>query len=273
VGGYLLFAHGFRLTYLVLGVISIVAFALAYGFLRSDPGASDDSSSNLDTIWGLLDRPKIRALLSFRVLFSMGKMIVLIFLPIYGRTVFGLSAFAIGGILAGGKLTKSLTQGRVGRLTDRAGRREPFIVAGALVYALAALTITLAAPAEGLFEPVVAGIGGRTVALTPPLLVLFVAFAFAGVGDSLRLPASMALFVEEGEQFDAAASSLSLRSVVWKLGLLIGPVTAGALNDRFSAVAGFVLAAGTMLAATGVYLGHRYRHGATVVAAVGRSDG
>ena len=41
----------------------------------------------------------------------------------------------------------------------------------------------------------------------------------------------MALFVEEGEQFEAVAGSLSLRSIAWKVGQVAGPVSVGALWD------------------------------------------
>jgi len=36
-----------------------------------------------------------------------------------------------------------------------------------------------------------------------------------GVADGLRIPTSVAMFVEAGEQFDAVAGSVSLRSVSW----------------------------------------------------------
>jgi hypothetical protein len=39
--------------------------------------------------------------------------------------------------------------------------------------------------------------------LPPAFFALFSAYAVLGIADSLRLPASMALFVEEGEHFDA----------------------------------------------------------------------
>ncbi len=38
-----------------------------------------------------------------------------------------------------------------------------------------------------------------------------------GVADSPRRPARMTLFVEEGEQFDAVAGSMSLRSIGWNI--------------------------------------------------------
>jgi hypothetical protein len=68
-----------------------------------------------------------------------------------------------------------------------------------------------------------------------------------GVADSLRLPASMALFVEEGEHFDAVAGSLSLRSIAWKFGQILGPVTVGVIWDATSVFVAFAAAAGMLV--------------------------
>ena len=90
--------------------------------------------------------------------------------------------------------------------------------------------------------------------LAPAFFVLFAAYAVIGVADSLRLPASMALFVEEGEAFDAVAASLSLRSVAWKVGEVVGPFTVGALWDATSVFTAFFTAAGFIVLSTGVFV-------------------
>jgi MFS family permease len=255
VGGYLLYAHGFTLTYLVLAGVTLLGFVLVLAFMRRAPGGRDRSEvSNRDRLTALLDRPPVRAMLCFRVLFSMGKMIVLLFLPIYARTSFGVSALAIGGILAGGKLTKALTQGWMGRLTDRSGRRERFVVVGALLYALGAAVVPVAGMIRGVADPIAIErfIGSLTV--TAPMVALFVAFGLAGLGDSVRLPASMALFVEEGDPVDSAASSMSLRSISWKVGELVGPLLAGLLTDLVAPAAAFWLSAGAIVAAVGAFV-------------------
>jgi len=111
------------------------------------------------------------------------------------------------------------------------GHKHHFVIAGALVYALGAALIPLAEFAEGVFPALsTAAFGG--IALPPAFFVLFAAFAVVGVVDSLRLPASMALFVEEGEYFDAVAASLSLRSIGWKVGQVAGPFTVARSGTR-----------------------------------------
>jgi MFS family permease len=256
LGGYLLYAYGFTWTYAVLAAVTLVAFGLVFAFLRSNPGGRTDpeEAGGVETFRSLLGLSMLRSLVGFRFFFSFGKMAVLIFLPIYARTSFGLSAFAIGWIMAGGTLTKALTQGFVGTLTDSWGHEHYFVAVGAVLYAVGTAAIPLASLADGVIAPVEVSMFGDTQSLGGAFFVLFAAFAVLGIGDSIRLPASMSLFVDEGEQYDSVASAMSLRSVSWKVGQVTGPVLVGATMDFFSTEAGFVLAAGFIVAATALFV-------------------
>lgn len=64
----------------------------------------------------------------------------------------------------------------------------------------------------------------------------------------------MALFVEEGEYYDSVAASLSLRSVSWQVGAILGPLVVGAMFDFVSFLGGFWLAAGLMIIAGVIFL-------------------
>jgi MFS family permease len=254
-GGLLLFLYGFHETYAVLSIVTIGAFVSVYLFLRDNPGgkADPEEASGMETLKDLLGRRAIQALVFFRGSFSVGKMAVIIFLPIYARTGFGINAFLIGGIMAGGKLTKALTQGWVGDLTDRVGKRERFVLGGALVYAFGTALIPMAGFAAGIVPNVTLAALGREMTLPGAFFVLFTAYGVLGIADSLRLPASMALFVEEGEYFDAVGSSLSLRSIAWKVGQVGGPVLVGAIWDATSVLVAFWTAAGFIVVSSGVF--------------------
>ncbi|WP_284014229.1 MFS transporter [Halobaculum litoreum] len=255
VGGYLLFAEGFTFTYLVLTAVTIGAFVLVFLHLRDDPGggAERDAGGGVATLKALLELPMIRALVVFRLAFSVGKMAVIIFLPILAGTEFGLNAFAIGWILAGGKLTKSLTQGYVGDLSDRVGNKEYFVVVGAMLYGLGTALIPLSYYFEGTVAPVTFRAFGGPQALGGAFFSLFVAYMVLGVADSIRLPASMSLFVEEGERYDSVASAMSLRSISWKVGQVAGPVGIGAIKEYVSTSVAFYTAAGFIVVASGVF--------------------
>jgi dipeptide/tripeptide permease len=142
-----------------------------------------------------------------------------------------------------------LAQGWVGELADRVGGLEWFVFAGTLGYALGTAAIPAAGYASHFVEPVAVSGFGREVVLAPAFFSLFAAYSILGVADSLRLPTSMALFVREGEYYDAVAGSLSLRSVSWQVGGIVGPLAVGATLDYLSFLEGFWLAAAFMVVA------------------------
>ena len=244
VGGYLLSAYDFGVTYAVLAGVTLVATVLLYAWLRDNPGgqADPEEATGRETLERLLSRTPIRALVVFRFGMSFGKMCVILFLPIYAVTVLGISPLYVGGILAGGKLTKALTQGYVGGLTDRVGSKHLFVFAGALLFAVGTLAIPFAGVADRYLSSV--SLAGHT--FVPGFFALFAAYGICGVADSVRLPASMALFVEEGEQFDAVAASMSLRSVAWKVGQVTGPFLVGVIWDLTDVFTAFAVASGTI---------------------------
>lgn len=255
VGGGLLAVYGFTLTYAVLSAFTVGAFVAVFVLLRRNPGGrSSGDRSGAEAIGALLDRRTVRALVAFRLGAGFGKMGVLLFLPIYARTGFGMSALVVGIVMAGGKLTKTLSQGLVGELTDRIGGKSRFIVAGALLYAVGAVVIPFAEFAHRLLPSTTVSVLGRSLAFPPSFFVLFAAFAVCGVADSIRLPASMALFIEEGEAVDATAGSMSIRSVAWKVGQVVGPLAMGVVWDATGVFTAFGVAAAMILASTAAFL-------------------
>ena len=271
LGGYLLYAYGFTETYVVLSAITLVTFLLVYRFLRDDPGGQTDPEDvgGLEAFRSLLVMPMLRSLVVFRFTFSVGKMAVIIFLPIYARTTFGISAFAIGWIMAGGKATKAVTQGFVGDLTDTYGRRHGFVALGAILYGVGTAAIPLAAYFEGTVAPVTVSYLGGSQTLGGAFFALFAAYSLLGVADSIRLPASMSLFVDEGERHDSVASAMSLRSISWKVGQVAGPVIVGTTMDFTTTETGFLLAAGFIGFATVLFAVQSHRAAAAEPATSG----
>jgi MFS family permease len=251
IGGALLFLYGFGTAYTVLVALTIVSTIAVFTFVRDDPGNQSDpeDATGTETFVRLLKRQVIKSLVVFRFGFSFGKMAVIIFLPIYARTEFGMTALHIGGILAGGKLTKGIAQGYVGEFADHIGGLEWFIFAGTVGYALGTAFIPAAGYLSNYFAPLVLTGFGQELTLIPAFFVLFFAYTVLGIAESLRLPTSMALFVEEGEYYDAVAGSLSLRSVSWQFGAILGPLLVGGALDYLSVLAGFWLAAAFMIIA------------------------
>ncbi|MFC6734568.1 MULTISPECIES: MFS transporter [unclassified Haladaptatus] len=247
VGGTLLFTFGFQTTYFVLIAVTVIATVAVFTSLRDNPSGSDakPESSGLETFKRLLGRSSIQALVAFRFLFSFGKTAVVLFLPIFARTQFGMSPLAIGAVLAGGRLTKTVAQGYVGTVSDRVGHLSWFIIAGTVLYAAGVAIIPLATVADSFGSLSLPGLlVNAQVTISGGAIVLFLAYAVLGFADSLRLPTSTTLFVDEGEHYNAVAGSLSLRSIAWQVGAIVGPLGAGIVLDYVSFAAAFYLAAG-----------------------------
>lgn len=251
-GGLLLDVFGFRPTYLALIGITALSTVMVSRYLRTDPGGRADPSeaTGLETLTTLLGRSLILALVLFRFGYSLGKMAVMLFLPIYAKTVFGMSSLLIGAVLTGGKLIKALIQGKVGEYSDGVANRHYFIVAGASLFALGTALIPMASFVRDLVPSFTVGGFGTELTFGGPFFLLFFAYSLIGLGDSFRQPVSMTLFVEEGERYDAVASSLSLRTISWKLGEITGPVIVGVLWDLSSVQVAFWAAAGFIVLAT-----------------------
>ncbi len=60
----------------------------------------------------------------------------------------------------------------------------------------------------------------------------------------------MSLFADEGEMYDSVASTMSLRSISWKVGQVTGPVVVGTTMGFFTTAVGFLLTAGFIIFST-----------------------
>ncbi len=89
VGGYLLYAYGFTVPYLVLTAITLGSFLLVALFLRDDPGGqtAPEETGGIDAFRSLLNLPTLRALVGFRFAFRFGKMAV-IDTPVFKLSLF-----------------------------------------------------------------------------------------------------------------------------------------------------------------------------------------
>lgn len=244
VGGALLFRFGFTPTYCILIAVFTVAILVVVLFLRDDPGtrADPEELTGVETFRRLFELGPIRSLIVFRFMFSFAKTAVILFLPIYARTEIGMSALTIGGILAGGKVVKSVLQGYVGKVNDRIDRPSLFIFLGAVLFSVGTAMIPLTPWIGSTVDfPTFTNIPLGTTGTE--FLWLFLSFLVIGTADSLRVPPSMTIFVNEGSIYDAAAGSLSLRSLCWQLGAIVGPVVVGTLFDLFSFFVGFEIVA------------------------------
>jgi len=200
---------------------------------------------------------------TFRVQYAVAVVLVRRWVPILvgvsaARGGLGLSSLVVGVVIASEKFTNMLLQPRTGHLSDRYGR-ELFVMVGGAAYGLVALAIPFTpAVGEALgLSTTVPLLGSLPGAL--PLIVLL--NALLGVADSVREPASMALYADEGEG-SGITSSIGIRSLVWRPGSLGAPVLGGWLMTNVGMDVVFFLGGAAALSGVVTMFGLRfYRHG------------
>lgn len=238
---------GFDPIFGAIVVLLVVATAGVWLFVESDDSSTDFAFFDL----ALNDR--ILTITTFRAQYAVAVTIVRQWVPIYvgvaaAKGGLTMSALAVGTVLAAEKFTNMLCQPYTGNLSDEYGRAL-FVFVGGGCYGLVALAIP--------FAPEFADAVGFTASL--PLLgqmpaVFFVVVllnALLGVADSIREPASMALFADEGEG-EGITSSFGVRGLVWRPGAILAPLLGGYLMSAVGM--DWVFFAGGLAALSGIAL-------------------
>ncbi len=195
---------------------------------------------------------RILTVSSFRAQYAVAVTLVRNWVPIFAglsvaRGGLALSGLAVGTVVAAEKFTNMVCQPVTGWLSDRHGRGL-FVALGGAAYGLVALAVPLA-PAIGAWlgwSPTLPVVGS-----VPAVLVALVCLnGLLGVADSVREPASMALFADEGKG-SGIASSFGVRRLVWRPGTLLAPLLGGYLMDGVGIA--WVFLVGGAAALTGVW--------------------
>jgi len=269
---------GFDAVFTVLILVLLPAMVGVWAFL--DPDESRLDGFAFDDL--ALNR-RIITLTSFRAPYAVAVTLVRTWAPIYAGIAvadggLGASAIAVSAVISVEKLTNMLCQPYTGRLSDRFGRAS-FVAAGGFAYGLVALAVpftpgiasALGVPSTyplGTVLPIGAGAVPlvdslpATVAVAPALFPLLALNGLLGVADSLREPASMALFADEGTDEGGVASSFGIRELVWRPGSVGAPILGGVLTRGvgidyvfFSGGAAAVVGVGLFLAVGANFFG------------------
>jgi MFS family permease len=235
------------------GLVVLFTLAVLGVWLLVD---ADDSSVEGFAFFDLALNRRILTITSFRAQYAVSVTLVRNWIPLFvgvsvARGGLALTTTAVGVAVATEKFTNMLGQPISGKLSDRVGRGM-FVAVGGAAYGLIALAVPLA--------PVV----GERIAfsLTLPLLgtvptAFFVVVGLNGLlgfADSLREPASMALFADEGKD-NGITSSFGIRGLVWRPGALAAPLVGGYLMDTAGMPWVFVLGGVTALTGVATFVG------------------
>ncbi|MFC6836889.1 MFS transporter [Halomarina ordinaria] len=260
--GYLYQRFGFGAVYSVQVALMVGALLAVLAFV--DP---DGSRIRGNPFRGLALNRRLWTLTSFRAQYAVSVTLVRNFVPVYA----GLSAargglgyveatLAVSVVIVAEKVANMCCQPYSGTLSDRHGRAL-FVFVGGAAYGVVALLVP--------FTPLL-GEALSLPATFPSLGELSVAFlplvalnALLGVADSLREPASMALFADEGTADGSVASSFGVRELVWRPGSVVAPVVAGVLVDSVGIAWVFYLGGASALCAVATFLGVLSRYHGT----------
>lgn len=155
--------------------------------------------------------------------------IVVPLLPVYAHTL-GAGGFAIGLIFGAFSLSRTVLLPYFGRLSDRKGRK-PFILTGLFCYALVSLAFTFAD------------------SVTTLIVIRF----FQGASSAMIMPVVQA-YVGDITPVNREGFVMGLFNMSMFLGLSLGPLLGGMINDRFSLTTAFVCMGALSLVGFGLSL-------------------
>ena len=225
-GGIVFPRYGPEGVFIPIAALMLAALAVTWRY--SDP---DTTTVEGFAFFDLALNERILSVTGFRAQYAVAVTLVRNWVPIFAGAAAARGGLAYAGValtlvVTAEKFTNMLCQPYTGRLSDRVGR-TPFVLVGGGCYGLVALAVPFApAVGETLGLPNTYPVLGPLSAAFLPLLVLN---GLLGIADSLREPASMALFADEGSDGDGIASSFGIRSLVWRPGSVLAPLLGGYL--------------------------------------------
>ncbi|WP_336035912.1 MFS transporter [Halobacterium yunchengense] len=250
--GVLFDRYGFEPVFYVLAALFVAAFAAVWLLLDAD-----DTRIRGFPFSDLAVNRRILTLTSFRAQYAVAVTLVRSWVSVFAGLAVAQGGLAYSGavvavVLSAEKFTNMLCQPYTGGLSDRYGR-SLFVAVGGAAYGVVALAVPFT-PAVGsaLGLPSALPVLG---ALSPAFLPLLVANGLLGVADSLREPASMALFADVGVDGEGIASSFGVRELVWRPGSVLAPVLGGWLMSRFGMEWAFFVGGAFALTGVATFLG------------------
>lgn len=234
VSGVVRDRYGFDAVFIVMAglmvaAIVVIAVLLPSVVRRSSEGDGEPASASAQppepAPWGVILRnPLMQGLFAIGLGYSIAFGAGFSFLAIYLEAEIAATATMVGVVLAGQEFTAGLLQPIFGRFADTASRRL-MIITGAVMAAL----------------------GYLAFAATNDYMILVVAFPLgAGVGSAIQGVASRAVTVELGRRL-GMATVMSMNSMSFGIGVMVGSLGGGVIADVFDTRAVFIAASASLL--------------------------
>jgi len=233
LGGVVRDWFNIQVSFLSMAALTLIGFLLCLLLLptetrqdREDATLKEQRIPYLE----LIKRPPIVSLFLFRVCFTICIGITWAFLPLLASTKLGLSSSAIGVAVMINVLVAGMLQTPMGILADRFSKKI-LVTAGGGRVIFSVLYINAASS----------------------LVELVLANGLLGLAGGTAIPSIMALGVIEGRRTEAMGGMMGLLALAHSVGMLVGPLLAGALIDIFSFDIIFILGAVIMGSGTLIF--------------------
>ena len=229
MGGVLTEHYGMNLAFVIMGGLNMMAALLITFFLPEIKQRKITASEGL-SFREMATSGMVRGIFSFRFAQAIGRGSFMVFLPIYAVMYLNLTTTLVGVLISVHVFALSLLSPFAGHIADRFNRKR-LVIISSFMYILSLGLIPLA----------------------KSFWFLFWLCIMQGIASSLSMTSSQALIVEEGRKF-GMSSAMSLPMMAMGLGMVVGPLASGALNDYASINSVFYFAAAVGLMGTGLFI-------------------
>ncbi|MFC2005066.1 MFS transporter [Chloroflexota bacterium] len=227
LGGAIHDSLGTNATFLSMGILSILGFIIILLFLprrTSSPGVTPSSrvtefKEPSSSFASMLRDATIRGIITIQLVFGLLFGTVLAFIGIWMTTVIDTSVAQVGIILSARSIMNGILAYPFGWLADRMNR-------------VVLVSVGIGAVAIGTFS--IPWLGSFA-----PLLGLFLVM---GIFESMAMPSVTAIAVEKGRSM-GMGSVMGLFNMAMSLGLIIGSIAGGVIENSIGIVAVFRFAA------------------------------
>ena len=206
LSGFIHEGYGLQVPFYIMGGLALVSCLLLFTALPEYPHVRNVSSTS--SYREILRNKTIRSLVLYRAINAIGTGNLFSFFPLLADSL-GASPTEIGVLLSSRILIMTLLQGPFGILVDRFDKIKLILLSGGA----SAVLMLLIPFAHSFIELLVLGV-------------------LIGVTWAVIMPAVTALAAEYGREI-GMASVLSTVNMGFSIGMIIGPITSGAIQDTF----------------------------------------
>ncbi len=206
MGGTVAYYFSIEHAFILMGVISLFAFVLAFNVLPEirNPRARKQQTAYKDI---LKDRT-VKALLIFRAANAVGVSGLMAFFPLFAASL-GIDTMRIGILVSANLLTLAILQPYFGRTADKHDKSF-MVTAGTVIFSISLILMGFATS----------------------FAWLFLINIMMGIGGAISIPAATVMMAKAGKKM-GMGSVLAVFSTAMSIGHTIGPLFAGLLYGMF----------------------------------------